>query len=45
KLEDRAVYFMHQKVQAGKGRTLFRFLGVWLSEKAQDMLTKNRAKG
>ncbi|CAG8856218.1 26883_t:CDS:1, partial [Gigaspora margarita] len=45
KLENRAVHFMHQKVQMGKRRTLFRFLGVWLSKKAQDMLTKNRAKG
>ncbi|CAG8823841.1 35180_t:CDS:2, partial [Gigaspora margarita] len=45
KLKDRAVHFMHQKVQAGKRCTLFRFLGVWLSEKTQNMLTKNRAKG
>ncbi|CAG8854605.1 29845_t:CDS:1, partial [Gigaspora margarita] len=36
KLKDKAVHFMHQKVQMGKRHTLFRFLGVWLSEKAQD---------
>ncbi|CAG8847794.1 44781_t:CDS:1, partial [Gigaspora margarita] len=45
KLKNRAVHFMHQKVQTVKRRTLFRFLEVWLNEKAQDMLTKYRAKG
>ncbi|CAG8472845.1 14461_t:CDS:2 [Gigaspora margarita] len=42
KLEDRAVHFMHQKVQAKKRHTLFRFLGAWLSEKAQNMEISKR---
>src|ERR1041384_367328 len=35
---------MGEKIEAEKTRSLVRFLGIWLSGKAQDMSIKNKCK-